>query len=126
MQTKLYELEGQMRRGAAERGAVELKKTEYEEEVQRQREQMSHMESLYKRQLEGSQNVCSQDKVMHQRWNFNEDIFIVFGCYCSNPVHMKEEDTLCNCVLAFRANCKATFPPVPKQYRNSKVQTIIM
>lgn len=51
-----------MRRGAAERGAVELKKTECEEEVQRQREQMSHMESLFKRQLEGSQNVCSQDK----------------------------------------------------------------
>lgn len=66
-----------MRRGAAERGAVELKKTEYEEEVQRQREQMSHMESLFKRQLEGSQNVCSQDKVMHQCWNFNKT-FLLF------------------------------------------------
>lgn len=67
-----------MRRGVAERGAVELKKNEYEEEIKRQREQMSHMESLFKRQLEGSQNVCSQDKVMHQPCNINEDISIAF------------------------------------------------
>lgn len=69
-QTKLYELEAQMRRGVAERGAVEQKKTEYEEEIQRQKEQMSHMESLFKRQLEGSQNVCSQEKVMHKTLEF--------------------------------------------------------
>lgn len=63
MQTKLYELEGQVRRSAAERGVVEMKKTQCQEEIQRQREQMSHMESLYKRQLEGAQNTCSQEKV---------------------------------------------------------------
>lgn len=77
MQTKLYDLEAQMRRGTVERGAVELKKNEYEEEIKRQREQMSHMESLFKRQLEGSQNVCSQDKVMHRRWNISGDVSIV-------------------------------------------------
>ncbi|KAM8886506.1 Golgi membrane protein 1 [Spinachia spinachia] len=62
LQTKLYELEGQVRRGAAERGAAELKKNEFQEEILRQKEQISHIESLYKRQLEGSQNTCSQEK----------------------------------------------------------------
>lgn len=62
LQTKLYELEGQVRRGAAERGVAEMKKTEFQEEIQRQKEQISHIESLYKRQLEGSQNTCSQEK----------------------------------------------------------------
>lgn len=63
IQTKLYELEGQVRRGAAERGVAELKKNQFQEEIQRQKEQISHIESLYKRQLEGSQNTCSQEKV---------------------------------------------------------------
>lgn len=63
IQTKLYELEGQVRRGAAERGIAEMKKNEFQEEIQRQKEQISHIESLYKRQLEGAQNTCSQEKV---------------------------------------------------------------
>ncbi|XP_068559648.1 Golgi membrane protein 1 [Cebidichthys violaceus] len=62
LQTKLYELEGQVRRGAAERGVAEMKKNEFQEEILRQKEQISHLESLYKRQLEGSQNTCSQEK----------------------------------------------------------------
>lgn len=62
LETKLYELEGQVQRGAAERGVVELKKTEFQEEIHRQKEQISHIESLYKRQLEGSQNTFSQEK----------------------------------------------------------------
>ncbi|XP_061881836.1 Golgi membrane protein 1 [Entelurus aequoreus] len=61
LQTKMYELEGQVRRGAAERGASELKKNEYQEEIQRQKDQISHIESLYKKQLEGVQNTCSQN-----------------------------------------------------------------
>lgn len=67
LQTKLYELEGQVRRGAAERGVAELKKNEYQEEIQRQKEQISHIESLYKRQLEGVQNTCSQEKGLLQQ-----------------------------------------------------------
>ncbi|XP_056137722.1 Golgi membrane protein 1 isoform X3 [Lampris incognitus] len=62
LQTKLYELEGQVRRGAVERGAAEMKKNEFQEEIQRQKEQISRIENLYKRQLEGTQNTCSQDK----------------------------------------------------------------
>ncbi|XP_071369673.1 Golgi membrane protein 1 [Centroberyx affinis] len=62
LQTKLYELEGQVRRGAAERGAAEMRTNEFQEEIQRQKEQISRIENLYKRQLEGAQNTCSQDK----------------------------------------------------------------
>ncbi|XP_069379664.1 Golgi membrane protein 1 isoform X2 [Paralichthys olivaceus] len=62
LQTKLYDLEGQVRRGAAERGVAEMKKNEFQEEIQRQKEQISHIESLYKRQLEAAQNSCNQDK----------------------------------------------------------------
>ncbi|XP_020513529.1 Golgi membrane protein 1 [Labrus bergylta] len=67
LQTKLYELEGQVRRGAAERGVAELKKNEFQEEIQRQKKQISNIESLYKRQLEGAQNTCSQDKGILQQ-----------------------------------------------------------
>lgn len=67
-QTKLYDLESQVRRGAAEKGAAEIKKNAYQDEIQRQKENMEHMESLYKRQLEGTQNVCTQEKV-HMKSN---------------------------------------------------------
>ncbi|KAF7659262.1 hypothetical protein LDENG_00000980 [Lucifuga dentata] len=62
LQTKLYELEGQVRRGAAERGAAETKRNECQEEIWRQKEQISRIEDLYKKQLEGAQNTCSQEK----------------------------------------------------------------
>lgn len=74
-QTKLYDLDSQVRRGAAERGAVERKKNEFEDEIQRQKEQMEHMESLYKRQLEGAQNMCTQEKVHTKPVN-------VGNCHC--------------------------------------------
>ncbi|KAM4576567.1 Golgi membrane protein 1 isoform 2-T2 [Odontesthes bonariensis] len=67
LQTKLYELEGQVRRGVAERGAAEIKKNEFQGEIQRQKEQISHIESFYKRQLEGAQNTCSQEKAILQQ-----------------------------------------------------------
>lgn len=67
LQTKLYELEGQVRRGAAERGVAELKKTEFQEEIMRQKEQLNHMETLYKRQLESAQDNCNQEKGMLQQ-----------------------------------------------------------
>ncbi|XP_008302160.1 Golgi membrane protein 1 isoform X2 [Stegastes partitus] len=67
LQTKLYELEGQVRRGAAERGAAELKKNEFQGEIQRQKEQISHIENAYKRQLEGAQDTCIQEKATLQQ-----------------------------------------------------------
>lgn len=67
LQTKLYELEGQVRRGAAERGVVEMKKNEFQEEIQRQKEQISRIDIAYKKQLEVVQNTCSQEKVKLQQ-----------------------------------------------------------
>ncbi|CAL8249327.1 unnamed protein product [Merluccius merluccius] len=69
LQTKLYDLEGQVRRGAAERGVAELKKTEFQEQIQgqkeqiqRQKEQIGSIEELYKRQLEEARSTCGKDK----------------------------------------------------------------
>uniref|UniRef100_A0A1A7WH60 Golgi membrane protein 1 n=1 Tax=Iconisemion striatum TaxID=60296 RepID=A0A1A7WH60_9TELE len=67
LQTKLYELEGQVRRGAAERGAAETKKTEFQEEIQKQKDQITQIESMYKRQLEGVQVTCNQEKIKLQQ-----------------------------------------------------------
>lgn len=72
-QTKLYELEGQVRRGAAER---ELKKSEFQEvqkqkdEIQKEKEQI---ESFYKRQMDEAQVTCSQEKVNTKTvWSLND------------------------------------------------------
>ncbi|XP_010875108.1 Golgi membrane protein 1 [Esox lucius] len=65
LQTKLYELEAQMRRAVSERGAVEVKKNEFQEEIHRLKEESSRMQSLNKR-LEGVQNTCSQEKASQQ------------------------------------------------------------
>ncbi|XP_030215442.1 Golgi membrane protein 1 isoform X2 [Gadus morhua] len=69
LQTKLYELEGQVRQGTNERGVAELKKIEFQEQIQgqkeqiqRQKEQASSIEELYKRQLEEAQSTCGKDK----------------------------------------------------------------
>ncbi|KAK6312879.1 hypothetical protein J4Q44_G00162260 [Coregonus suidteri] len=64
--TKLYELEAQnASRPASERGAVEVKKNEFQEEIQRLKEESSRMQSLNKR-LEGVHNTCSQEKASQQ------------------------------------------------------------
>lgn len=135
-QTKLYELEGQVRRGAAERGAAETKKNEFQEEIQRQKEQISHIESLYKRQLEGSQNICSQEKVhTNTTGSLNGDKMQQgqithykllpqgnFGALiCSLFIKENIQTVKKRRVFASRAHCSRTFPPVPKPYRNSKV-----
>lgn len=64
IQTKLYDLESQVRRGAAERGAVEVKNNAFQDEIQRRKEHMEEMESFYKKQLEGTQSTCTQEKVL--------------------------------------------------------------
>lgn len=69
LQTRLYKVEGQVRRGVAERGVAELKKTEFQEQIQgqneqlqKQKEQIISIEELYKRQLEEAQSTCGKDK----------------------------------------------------------------
>uniref|UniRef100_A0A7N6ABP0 Golgi membrane protein 1 n=1 Tax=Anabas testudineus TaxID=64144 RepID=A0A7N6ABP0_ANATE len=46
LQTKLYELEGQVRRGVAERSETEMKRKEDQKEILRQKEQISHLETV--------------------------------------------------------------------------------
>lgn len=58
-QTKLYELEGQVRRGADEM----KKKKEFEQVIEKQKDQISNIQSLYKSKLEGAEISCSQHKV---------------------------------------------------------------
>ncbi|KAM9823069.1 Golgi membrane protein 1 isoform X2 [Syngnathus typhle] len=67
LQTKLYELESKVRRGAVERGADEVKKYEFQKEIDRQKDQIDLIENRYKKQLEGLQNTCSQEKVTLQQ-----------------------------------------------------------
>lgn len=56
MQTKVYELEDQVRR-------VAESKNEFQGEIQRQKEKFNQIENSYKTQLEEAQSICSQDKV---------------------------------------------------------------
>ncbi|XP_037114143.1 Golgi membrane protein 1 isoform X1 [Syngnathus acus] len=67
LQTKLYELESKVRRGAVERGADEVKKYEFQKEIDRQKDEIDLIENRYKKQLEGLQNTCSQEKVTLQQ-----------------------------------------------------------
>ncbi|XP_013876233.1 Golgi membrane protein 1 isoform X2 [Austrofundulus limnaeus] len=74
LQTKLYELEGRVQRGAAER---EMKKSEFQEvqkqkdEIQKQKDEIqkekAQIESFYKTQMDGAQVTCSQDKAKLQQ-----------------------------------------------------------
>ncbi|KAL4630113.1 Golgi membrane protein 1 isoform X1 [Arapaima gigas] len=62
LQTKLYELEGVARRAAADRGAVEKKKNEFEEELRRQGEQITRIEKQNRNQLEAATAVWKEEK----------------------------------------------------------------
>ncbi|XP_054905175.1 Golgi membrane protein 1 isoform X2 [Poeciliopsis prolifica] len=67
LQTKLYELEGQVRRGVAERGVAEMKKNEFQEQIQKQVQEINHIESLRRKQLEEVHNTYSQEKAKLQQ-----------------------------------------------------------
>lgn len=69
-----------MRRGAAERGVAELKKTEFQEEIMRQKEQLNHIETLYKRQLESAQDNCNQEKVKKIKQDWEQMIHVTVVC----------------------------------------------
>lgn len=57
------ELEGRFRRAAAERGAVELKKNEFQGELKKQMEQIEHIQSLHNAQLENTNKIHRDEKV---------------------------------------------------------------
>ncbi|GAB1298269.1 Golgi membrane protein 1 [Apodemus speciosus] len=64
LQTRIVELEGRVRRAAAERGAVELKKNEFQGELQKQREQLDRIQSSHSFQLENVHKLHQDEKAV--------------------------------------------------------------
>lgn len=57
------DLEGKVRRAAAERGAVEQKKNEFQGELEKQRQQIDKIQSLHNFQMENANRVHQEEKV---------------------------------------------------------------
>ncbi|NXC72935.1 GOLM1 protein, partial [Anhinga anhinga] len=64
LQGRIMDLEGKVRRAAAERGAVELKKNEFQGELEKQREQIDKIQSLHSFQMENANRVHQEEKAM--------------------------------------------------------------
>ncbi|KAI5933408.1 Golgi membrane protein 1 [Manis javanica] len=62
LQTRIMELEGRVRRAAAERGAVELKKNEFQGELEKQREQLDRIQSSHDSQMESVNKLYQDEK----------------------------------------------------------------
>lgn len=62
LQTRIMELEGRVRRAAAERGAVELKKNEFQGELEKQREQLDKIQSSHNFQMESVNRLYQDEK----------------------------------------------------------------
>ncbi|XP_062456552.1 Golgi membrane protein 1 isoform X2 [Rhea pennata] len=62
LQNRIMELEGRVRRAAAERGAVELKKNEFQGELEKQREQIDKIQSLHSFQMENANRLHLEEK----------------------------------------------------------------
>uniref|UniRef100_A0A8B9Q2U6 Golgi membrane protein 1 n=1 Tax=Apteryx owenii TaxID=8824 RepID=A0A8B9Q2U6_APTOW len=63
LQNRIMELEGRVRRAAVERGAVELKKNEFQGELEKQREQIDKIQSLHSFQMENANRLHQEEKV---------------------------------------------------------------
>ncbi|NXJ24190.1 GOLM1 protein, partial [Dicrurus megarhynchus] len=64
LQGRVMDLEGQVRRAAAERGAVEQKKNEFQGELEKQRQQIDKIQSLHSLQMENANRVHQEEKAM--------------------------------------------------------------
>ncbi|XP_063996861.1 Golgi membrane protein 1 isoform X1 [Pogoniulus pusillus] len=64
LQGRIMDLEGKVRRAAAERGAVELKKNEFQGELEKQRQQIDKIQSLHSFQMENANRVHQQEKAV--------------------------------------------------------------
>uniref|UniRef100_A0A8C0CSU1 Golgi membrane protein 1 n=1 Tax=Balaenoptera musculus TaxID=9771 RepID=A0A8C0CSU1_BALMU len=72
LQTRIVELEGRVRRAAAERGAVEMKKNEFQGELEKQREQLDKIQSSHNFQMESVNKLYQDEKFLD-----------VPGCRCT-------------------------------------------
>ncbi|XP_020038761.1 Golgi membrane protein 1 [Castor canadensis] len=64
LQTRIVELESKVHRAAAERGAVELKKNEFQGELEKQREQLDKIQSSHSFQLESVNRLHQDEKAV--------------------------------------------------------------
>ncbi|NXV52884.1 GOLM1 protein, partial [Uria aalge] len=64
LQGRIMDLEGKVRRAAAERGAVELKKNEFQGELEKQRQQIDKIQSLHSFQMENANKVHQEEKAV--------------------------------------------------------------
>ncbi|NXR58253.1 GOLM1 protein, partial [Rhadina sibilatrix] len=64
LQGRVTDLEGKVRRAAAERGAVEQKKNEFQGELEKQRQQIDKIQSLHSFQMENANRVHQEEKAM--------------------------------------------------------------
>uniref|UniRef100_U3JLQ6 Golgi membrane protein 1 n=1 Tax=Ficedula albicollis TaxID=59894 RepID=U3JLQ6_FICAL len=62
LQDRVMDLEGKVRRAAAERGAVEQKKNEFQGELEKQRQQIDKIQSLHSFQMENANRVHQEEK----------------------------------------------------------------
>ncbi|NXQ96516.1 GOLM1 protein, partial [Sagittarius serpentarius] len=64
LQGRIMELEGKVFRAAAERGAVELKKNEFQGQLEKQRQQIDKIQSLHSLQMENANRVHQEEKAV--------------------------------------------------------------
>ncbi|NXM36655.1 GOLM1 protein, partial [Oxyruncus cristatus] len=64
LQGRVMDLEVKVRRAAAERGAVELKKNEFQGELEKQRQQIDQIQSLHSFQMENANRVHQEEKAV--------------------------------------------------------------
>ncbi|XP_074788982.1 Golgi membrane protein 1 isoform X2 [Athene noctua] len=62
LQGRIMDLEGKVRRAAVERGAVELKKNEFQGELEKQRQQIDKIQSLHSFQMENANRIHQEEK----------------------------------------------------------------
>ncbi|NXL67392.1 GOLM1 protein, partial [Chordeiles acutipennis] len=64
LQGRIMDLEGKVRRAAAERGAVEQKKNEFQGELEKQQQQIDKIQSLHSFQMENANRVHQEEKAV--------------------------------------------------------------
>ncbi|RMC19127.1 hypothetical protein DUI87_03731 [Hirundo rustica rustica] len=64
LQGRVMDLEGKVRRAAAERGAVEQKKNEFQGELEKQRQQIDKIQSLHSFQMENANRAHQEEKAI--------------------------------------------------------------
>ncbi|XP_044301814.1 Golgi membrane protein 1 isoform X2 [Varanus komodoensis] len=75
LQNRVMELEGRVRRAAAERGAVELKKNEFQGELRKQREQIDKIQSLHNFQMESASKMHRDEKNEYEKLQLDVVMF---------------------------------------------------